>query len=109
MTRYGFFSVVCAHADRAAHTGEPHPSLMMIRARKHSHLEALRRFHDELGPVVQGTGTDYPYRIIADKEVVVRVVARLAVDVDYTNFKDTAYIDFLYRVWTAGLSLTSSG
>jgi len=110
-TKYGFYSVVCAHGVH----GEPSTTLMMIRARKHAHLAALKRFHPELGKIKKSVGTDYPYRIIARRDVVLLVVARLAADIEYKNFKnaahdeapgDGAYGRFLYEVWSRGLQLT---
>jgi len=112
-TRYGFFSIVHAHKDGDA--GKPHPELMMIRARKHEHLKRLKGLEQELPQILETAGTDYPYRIIARRAVVLRVVDRLAKDIDYTNFKnaakeaapnDTIYSNFLGRVWSTGLAMT---
>ena len=111
MTRYGFYSIVCAHQP----DGRPHRGLMMIRARKRAHLTNLKHFHRGLGPIITNRGTDYPYRIIARRAVVAPLVARLLADVDYSNFKgaaeenlpvDGAYRRFLHSVWGLGLRLT---
>jgi len=110
-TKHGFYSIVCAHGP----DGKPHPELMMIRARKHSHLVNLQRFHDDLGLIRKSEGTDYPYRIFAGRDVVLSMVARLAAEIYYDNFKgvvtitmpkDAAYKKFLHSVWGLGLRLT---
>ncbi|MDA3799756.1 MAG: hypothetical protein PF692_11825 [Kiritimatiellae bacterium] len=109
MTKYGFFSVVCAHDD----DGKPHKSLMMIRSRKRSHLEKLKEFY-ELPEIIENTGTDYRYRIIADRDVTLAMMGKLAEDIDYSNFKNAAhknchddwdYGDFLMSVWSEGLAM----
>ena len=112
-TRYGFYSVVCAHDDLLQ--DRSHPSLMMIRARKHDHLAKLRELHPELPGIKESAGTDYPYRIIANRDMVMAVVRGLVDEIDYTNFKnaaheelpeDGAYISFLHSVWGLGLRIT---
>ncbi|MBF0244759.1 MAG: hypothetical protein HQL31_05755 [Planctomycetes bacterium] len=110
-TKYGFFSIVCAHNDN----GESHPNLMMVRARKEAHLEKLREFCPELGEIVHNKGTDYPCRIIAKRDVVIGMTTKLAADIDYNNFKNAAhdetpndrdYLEFLHSVWGLGLHIT---
>ena len=112
MTKYGFFSVVCAHDEN----GGPHPDLMMIRARVRAHLVALKKEYPELGVIRSTGGTDYPYRIIAPRVIVRDVMMPgLVEEIDYTNFKkeaeerrpkDKAYHNFLHTVWAEGLCLT---
>lgn len=119
MTPYGFFSVVCAHATgpNAAY-GEANPDLMQIRARNHNHLEALKSRFTGLPEIDENSGTDYPCRIIAPRDDVLRVVATMAEYVDYTNFKNEAhkatpkdrpFHNFLMSVWEIGLRLTPGG
>ena len=110
MTRHGFFSIVCARGPG----GYPDPELMMIRARKRAHLKRLRHYHKDLGKIKHTTTTDYPYRLIASKDVVMLVVARLVAELAYGNFKaeakvnlpkDKRYHRFLTSVWGLGLWL----
>lgn len=116
MTRYGFYSIVCARDD----TGAPHKELMMIRARKREHLERLKDFGDAFGEIKETEYTDYPYRIIAGRDVVVQLAARLMGEVDYSNFKkvaagpkgtpgDKEYHRFLQFVWATGLHMEPRG
>ena len=115
-TRYGFYSIVCAHDGTMPVTAykQPHQTLMMIRARKHGHLVVLRAQYPELGKIVKNTGTDYPYRIIAERDDVMAVVRGLVDEINYTNFKgvvqqelskDTDYLSFLHRVWAVGCDM----
>jgi hypothetical protein len=116
MTRYGFFSIVCAHDEK----GRPHKTLMMIRARNKEHLKRLQKFDARFEQIVETGNTDYPYRIIAERDAVVPLAARLMDDVDYSNFKkaaaaptgapgDAAYHAFLHSVWAAGLHMEPKG
>ena len=120
MTPYGFFSVVCAHGDNAhnAYPAPPHPELMMIRARNRNHLEALKKRFAGLPEIDENSGTDYLCRITAPRAEVLRVVATMADDVDYTNFKseahkvspnDKQFHTFLMSIWHLGLKLTPGG
>ena len=116
MTPYGFFSVVCAHATGpTASYGEAHPELMMIRSRNRNHLVALKSRFSGLPDIDEKSGTDYPCRITAPRADVLRVMASMAEDVDYTNFKNEAhkvspndkpFHTFLMSIWRRGLNLT---
>ena len=55
MTPFGFFSIVCATGKG----GKPHPDLRMVRARKRTHLQALRARHPDLPPLKATKRTDY--------------------------------------------------
>jgi hypothetical protein len=114
MTKYGFFSVVCAWKDETDKT--PHPDLMMIRARCRSHLENLqKRFKVLEGHTITETqNTDYPYRLLAPRADMAGVVSGLLEEIDYCNFKsevhdtlpdDDSYQDFLLNVWSEGLGM----
>jgi len=48
VTRHGFYSIVRAHTE----AGEPHPELMLIRARKHAHLVNPKRLHSGLNKLL---------------------------------------------------------
>jgi hypothetical protein len=81
-TRCGFFSVVTA--DRRK--GEA-PQLM-VRARVADDLHALRlKYAPDLGPTLQHTGTDYPYRALITREGWAAAMSAIALDLDYRNFK----------------------
>lgn len=111
MTKHGFFSIVCAHDDK----GRPHKDLMMVRARKKEHLERLEVFGSIYHDIRETEHTDYPYRVIIDRDAAVLLVARLMEEVNYSNFKNAAkagtheaeYNTFLHTVWAAGLRLTA--
>jgi hypothetical protein len=64
------------------------PNRVMIRARVSGDLENLRKtYMFKLGPTLQHGGTDYPYRALISKKEFAKGVARIAMDVDYGNFK----------------------
>jgi hypothetical protein len=124
VTRYGLFSIVCAQKPenrvrqrrmRFAEP-EPDPDTLLIRARNAQHLEALRDRFPGLRtfPTHTNTGTDYPVRLIVPKEFVTGMLAELATEIDYSNFKDSVkrerpddrdYLEFCHDVWGAGLDL----
>ena len=108
-TRYGFFSVVCARRD-GGHSAKSDPDVLMIRARKRSHLENLAARFDTLAevPILANHGTDYRFRIIVPKAVWKAVLAELTEEQTWSNFKgeaerylpeDREYTDSLHRVW----------
>ncbi len=111
-TRYGFFSAVCARQGDGQHNRPVDPDRIMVRARRREHLEALQdRFPESLGEAEIRTfpGTDYAYRIFVPKPVWVQVLAQLAEEMDYDNFKDAValhqgvggdpYVHALHDVW----------
>lgn len=120
MTRYGFFSMVCAAEESVATRHKtPHGSLMMIRARREEHITALVAAYPnilaEASPIQRTDNTDYPVRVFVDRCAVSLLVSALALDIDYCNFKDAVhkhrpkdydYSDFLVAVWSAGLALS---
>jgi hypothetical protein len=80
MTTFGFFSIV----------QKPNDTMLTIRARVKSDLENLRKqYLPTLGEIEEHTGTDYEYRARASKEAVSEAVRRIALHIDYGNFKDT--------------------
>ena len=112
-TKHGFFSAVCPRAGAGGHSQPIDPDRMMVRARVRSHLDALKaRFPELLGGCdVRATkGTDYAYRLFVDKAVWAQVLAALADETDYDNFKSevarhqgsagVAYEDALHKVWS---------
>jgi hypothetical protein len=107
-TQYGFFSVVCAR-DLTEHQAGIDDTMVMLRARKHKHLEAIRNRFAELQAceVRETTNTDYRYRLIIPKALWQQIAGSLAAEIDYGNFKsraharsgDPAYVDALHDVW----------
>lgn len=81
MTDIGFFSIVQKPADQAL-------GRLTIRSRVRSDLEALCKRFGFVDAITEDTGTDYPYRVTAKKADVAAVLAQLATDIDYPNFKD---------------------
>jgi 8-oxo-dGTP pyrophosphatase MutT (NUDIX family) len=75
-TTEGFFSIV----------QKPGDTELTIRARSRADLERLAK-HTELGPIIEGGGTDYPYRVRASREVVALMVLDQVRALDYSNFK----------------------
>jgi hypothetical protein len=85
----------------------------MVRARVREHLEALKaRFPDLLGrcEIREFAGTDYAHRLFIDKSAWSQVLAGLAEETDYDNFKSevarqqgragVAYEHSLHEVWS---------
>jgi hypothetical protein len=85
----------------------------MVRARVRSHLEALKeRFPQVLGgsAIQEFAGTDYAFRLFVQKSDWAKVLAGLAEETDYDNFKSevarhlgsagAAYEDALHKVWS---------
>jgi hypothetical protein len=112
-TKHGFFSAVCARKGNGKHGQPVDPDRIMVRARVREHLDALKkRFPDLLGQCeIQGSaGTDYAYRLFVPKSAWVQVVAGLAEETDYDNFKSevarhqgragAAYERSLHEVWS---------
>jgi hypothetical protein len=109
-TRYGFYSVACA--DKTDKKDGPlDPATMMVRARRKSHLQALqKRFAQlEASEIVVLKGRDYRYRLFVGKDLWARIVAELASEQTWSNFKNEAarfggsgssdYVHALHEVW----------
>jgi len=102
MTPIGFFSIVQKAKDAAADT-------LTVRARARSDLEALRdAYVHELGEIVEGGGTDYPFRAIAPRKSLGAALAAIVADLDYSNFKSevarrqgAARAQTYHEVWQA--------
>lgn len=118
-TRYGFYSVACAKKK----DGSLDPSAMMVRARRKSHLEALQKRFAQLAAaeIVMLPGRDYKYRLIVAKDSWIKIVAELASEQTWSNFKneaarfggsgDSDYVHALHEVWSImnGLQRTEPG
>jgi len=112
-TKHGFFSAVCARQGSGQHGQPLDPNRIMVRARVRAHLKALRkRFAILLQDceIQEFTGTDYAFRIFVAKPVWSQVLAGLAEETDYDNFKSevarhqgrsgAAYEGSLHDVWS---------
>ncbi len=106
-TRYGFYSIACAQKE----DGSRDVSTMMVRARRKTHLHALQKRFAQLAAseIVLLPGRDYKYRLIVAKDVWAKIVAELASEQEWSNFKNEAtrfggagssdYIHALHEVW----------
>jgi hypothetical protein len=100
-TEKGFFSVV---------KSRQYPTKILIRSRDRSHLAALSKHLKLTADILEHKGSDYQFRIMVDRATWVSIVAVLADDIDYTNFKDhvdrlakrgsiSHYSQLLHMVW----------
>ena len=112
-TKHGFFSAVCARQGDGGHQEPVDAERIMVRARVRRHLEALKeQFPDLLDEceIQASTRTDYAYRLFVPKPAWVQVLAGLAEETDYDNFKSevahhqgaagAAYEHALHDVWS---------
>lgn len=92
-TKYGFFSATCARTGDGGYDNPPDVDRIMVRSRWHRHLVNLKtRFSEELSDleIHASRNTDYRYRIFVAKAVWAKIVAALAEETDYDNFKNKA-------------------
>jgi len=121
-TKHGFFSAVCARQGNGKHGQSVDPNRIMIRARVRDHLDALKkRFPDLLGgcEIQESSVTDYAYRLFIPKSDWMKVLAGLAEETDYDNFKSevadhqgkagAAYEHSLHDVWSVMHKLQKRG
>lgn len=109
-SRLGFFSIVRDLRDASA---------VQVRARRRAHLDALRRLAAEAGvrmdAPISTPGRDYPWRVIVADRHLPTLLAALAADVEYTNFKaavgreDPDAAAVYGRVWAALMALDDRG
>lgn len=112
-TKHGFFSAVCARQSDGKHSQPVDPDRIMVRARVRDHLEALKKRFPELldeSDIQESAGTDYAYRLFVQKSAWMQVLAKLAEETDYDNFKSevahhqgragAAYEHSLHEVWS---------
>ena len=97
-TEQGYFSVVQDRSD----TGR-----LLVRTRLRGDLERLRAKEPRLGPTREDAGTDYRFRADIPREAFAELLARLAMELAYGNFKgrveevDGPGRETLYmKVWT---------
>jgi len=80
ITNFGFYSVV----------QKPGDTDLTIRSRVKEDLEQLRdSYLPSLGGTVEGAGTDYRYRATASHEAVAEAMGKMAMEIGYSNFKDS--------------------
>lgn len=121
-TKHGFFSAVCARKGNGKHGQPVDPDRIMVRGRLRSHLKALKEhFPDQLGEcnIQETAGTDYAFRLFVPKTAWVQVLAGLAEETDYDNFKSevanhqgeagAAYEHSLHDVWSVMHKLQQAG
>jgi hypothetical protein len=111
-TKHGFYSAVCARKGDGRHGQPIDHDRIMVRARMRGHLEALKeQFPDLLCSceIREFVGTDYAYRLFVDKTVCCQLLAGLAAEINYDNFKfavarhqghaGAVYEQSLHEVW----------
>jgi hypothetical protein len=113
-TTLGFFSVV---RDRKSGS-MPDSEQMLVRSRDRRHLENLRAKFNLTCPIRDNEGTDYAYRMSLPKDQWAEILAELASEQEYTNFKNEAanhrhetgdeYVRALHDVWSVMLELQMS-
>jgi hypothetical protein len=121
-TKHGFFSVVCARLGDGKQGRPIDTARLMVRARVREHLEALKkRWPDHLGlcDIRTSAATDYAFRMFVDKQTWARVLAELALETDYDNFKSEVarhqgdaglpYEHALHDVWSVMYRLQEKG
>lgn len=78
ITDLGFFSIV----------RKPGDDDLTVRSRARADLEALHdRYLPTLGPIVEGAGTDYPFRAKVTVEDLAFAASEIVRAIDYSNFK----------------------
>lgn len=92
ITRSGFYSTVQLETD---------PGLLVVRCRRRADMEAFARFaNTEL--IVFSRDRDYPYRVVVRHELWASFLAREALAIDYSNFKDEIALEDPARSWILG-------
>jgi hypothetical protein len=107
-TRYGFYSVASARTPN----GAIDPSKVMVRARRAAHLKNLQARFPALAEekIVALPNRDYRWRLFVPKDEWVGIVAEMAEEQDWSNFKNEAaryqgaadggYVQALHAVWS---------
>jgi 8-oxo-dGTP pyrophosphatase MutT (NUDIX family) len=81
MTKFGFFSIVDKPEDKGK-------GMLTIRARVRKDLDSLRHYLPQMGEIVSNAGSDYRFRVRVKKEDWAAASSKIALDIDYPNFKD---------------------
>lgn len=115
-TKYGFFSVTNARLGRGRAGAPLDPRRLQVRARSRRHLELLSENFGLLRGyrIIETPTADYRFRIVVRRTVWAKVMATLAIELTYPNFKNEChgnreledeYVDALHRVWGVGSDL----
>ena len=81
-TTTGFYSIV----------QYPDTDYLTVRARVRKDLKDLKaKYMPELSKIIFHDNFDYPYRAMITHELFALGVARIAMDIDYSNFKNTVF------------------
>src|SRR5438105_10192437 len=85
---HGFYSIGCANAL----DGRIDPQVVMIRARVRKHLVNLRKQFPSLAgsKILASPKRDYGYRIVVQKVVWATVLNEMALEQNWSNFKNEA-------------------
>jgi hypothetical protein len=76
------------------------PRVLQVRTRRAQDLNRLRQdYLPELGKTIKLAGTDYEYRAYCTKAQWGAALARMADDIGYVKFKDTARDDQLHSLY----------
>lgn len=102
----GFYSVVQKRQDRRKDT-------LTVRTRNRADIDALVAKHFPDAKPYKVAFSDYEWRIRVPKQDWARALARMALEIDYSNFKDEVTRrqgherhDAYLRVWSALLSIS---
>lgn len=77
MTQHGFYSIV-----------QKQPREYQVRARVRRDLENVLGLMEWEHDIIEGEGTDYPYRIKIPRYQLLDLLARFGGEIDYDNFKN---------------------
>lgn len=93
LPKYGFFSAVCARTGGGGQNNPIDPDRINLRARERQHLELLVKDFDELSgaEIIETPHADYACRIICAKPAWAAVLSRIALAMDYDNFKSECH------------------
>ena len=122
-TRHGFVSVVRAgkgpadpETGRGGWASGELGDDLMVRARRREHLEAI--FAGKDVTILETFMRDYRFRVIIAPIAWATIAARLALEIDYGNFKSEAarvngyedgYVDALHDVWRSHAGFQDGG
>lgn len=77
-TRFGYFSIVL----------KPSEKHLTIRSRVRNDLENLRKRYLPKLKIIEGAGTDYPYRAEVSHKDLGKAMKQIVFDIDYPNHKE---------------------
>lgn len=80
MTQHGFFSIVQKRREEC-----------QVRARVRRDLENVLGMMGWEYDIIEGEGTDYPYRIKIPRYQLLELLLRFGSEINYSNFKDKTH------------------